>query len=547
METVVSRFIFIFVISTFSFAVLPQKFSFTNNDLSRSGHSENSHLPSNSVVDIRQGLDNKLFFGTSGGLGYAFTEPNDIIYFGTFEDENLPVGSNPALVSNGDVIAVSGGVMKEAAGGLHPAGSGIGYSTDGGETWNYKSQPVDSIPAGGVYQTISWGGQEITQLAVTTVINNISYDLAIVGDYIYSTSWAGGLRRFKYQNLETIPECEDQNPWEIIPLPMDDQFTMDCGYIDTDSYELNPNDPINGGSHNHKGFSVYASDDTTIWVGTAAGINKGIIDPFTNCINWEHYNALTHGFSGNWVIGFAHQEFEEFTRIWAITWSTGGVETNAVSYSDDGGTTWSIAGQIEELNIKAYNIFTEGDTVYVSTENGLFITFDAEHWAKFPAIQDADGQTILSETVYSSIVTDDDALWVGTPDGIARTYDLGLNWDIYRFWELPDKDVSSECAFYAYPNPFYLNEVNQFEGDGYVRFVFNNGNSGAELDIFNFSMEKVIHLKNSISIQNDIYNNAGEFIWNGRNSYGYKVTNGVYFCKLTNRDVVHWTKVVVIN
>ena len=158
---------------------------------------------------------------------------------------------------------------------------------------------------------------------------------------------------------------------------------------------------------------------------------------------------------------------------------------------------------------------------------------------------------ILSETVYSSIIASDgfemNGLWVGTPDGVARTYDQGINWDIYRFWELPDNDVNSDAAFYAYPNPFDINEDNQFENDGHVRFVFNDGNAGAELDIFNFSMEKVIHLQNSITIQNDIYNDAGEFIWNGRNSYGYKVANGVYFCRLTNKNNVNWTKVVVIN
>jgi len=57
-----------------------------------------------------------------------------------------------------------------------------------------------------------------------------------------------------------------------------------CGVIDLDTYELNPNDPDNGGNHNHKGFSVYVINDT-VWAGTANGINKGIID--SDCINWD--------------------------------------------------------------------------------------------------------------------------------------------------------------------------------------------------------------------------------------------------------------------
>ena len=538
---------------TLMFGIIPQHYEFDNEGLRSLENSEDWSLPYNSVRDIYQGYENKLFFGTSGGLGYAFINQLDNIQFGTFINESLPQGGNPALITKEDVIAVSGSGLVEHSGGYYPAGTGIGYSINNGESWSYKVQPVDSIPINGHFQTFSWGGQELNQLAVTTEINNITYDLAIVRDYIYSTSWAGGLRRFQFQNFNPAMPDEDPNPWEIIPLPMDNQSTLQCGIIDAENFELNPNNPSNGGSNNHKAFSVYTSDDTTIWVGTAAGINKGIIDTVTECINWEHYKAITHGFSGNWVIGFTHQEFENYNRIWAITWSTyDGFETNAISFSDNNGITWSIATQIEELNIKVYNLSSHGDVVYASTEDGLYITFDGEYWAKFPSIKDNDGQIILSEKVYAALYTDINGfdnlgLWIGTPDGIAQSYNQGINWDIYRFWELPAQN-NNESSFYAYPNPFYINEVNQFEGDGHVRFVFNDGNYGADLDIFNFSMEKIIHLKNSNIIQNDIYSNGnGEFIWNGRNSNGFTVANGVYFCRLTNKNNVHWTKVVVIN
>mgnify|MGYP000595541432 CR=1 FL=1 len=58
-----------------------------------------------------------------------------------------------------------------------------------------------------------------------TVSNNISYGLAIVGDYIYAASWAGGLRRFGPIYLE-------QKSWQIIPLPMDSDPKLICGLID---------------------------------------------------------------------------------------------------------------------------------------------------------------------------------------------------------------------------------------------------------------------------------------------------------------------------
>ena len=48
-----------------------------------------------------------------------------------------------------------------------------------------------------------------------------------------------------------------------------------------------------------------------------------------------------------------------------------------------------------------------------------------------------------------------------------------------------------------YPNPFLVNDYNQIETDGYVRFIFSNsrGNLGI-IDIFDFSMDKIIQIKN---------------------------------------------------
>ena len=225
---------------TLMFGIIPQHYEFDNEGLRSLENSEDWSLPYNSVRDIYQGYENKLFFGTSGGLGYAFISQLDNIQFGTFINESLPQGGNPALITKEDVIAVSGSGLVEHSGGYYPAGTGIGYSINNGESWSYKVQPVDSIPINGHFQTFSWGGQELNQLAVTTEINNITYDLAIVRDYIYSTSWAGGLRRFQFQNFNPAMPDEDPNPWEIIPIPMDNQSTLQCGLIDAENFELNP-------------------------------------------------------------------------------------------------------------------------------------------------------------------------------------------------------------------------------------------------------------------------------------------------------------------
>ena len=97
-----------------------------------------------------------------------------------------------------------------------------------------------------------------------------------------------------------------------------------------------------------------------------------------------------------------------------------------LSYTDDGGITWNVPYQLEELNIKFYNIFTHNSIIYASSEQGLWKSTDGENWAVFPIVVGNDGQQILSPIAYSSIILNEtnQELWVGTPDGIAKTENL---------------------------------------------------------------------------------------------------------------------------
>ena len=157
--------------------------------------------------------------------------------------------------------------------------------------WKYMPQPVDN-------QTeieVPFGEGYFWQLPVTVPQANVTYDATISGKYLWIASWAGGLRRYDL----SISLRRPQN----IPMPMDWQGALstcqDSAFIDTISlvtgdpisvlkdYYLNPRDPSDGGNHNHKAFSVLAYDDK-IWVGTANGINKGlIIDEVTQISDTE--------------------------------------------------------------------------------------------------------------------------------------------------------------------------------------------------------------------------------------------------------------------
>ena len=238
-------------------------------NLDRDPEIVNESLPDNGIIDIEAISNNQLYFGTSSGLGRVDIDGEDKI-FSTVMSDAMPEGGNPALAIEENIIAVSGVTTYYSAAteSNEPKGTGIAYSVDSGDTWKFMEQPIVENPEEGLFHQIEWGGQTLQILAVTTSVNNVSYDLAIGGDYTYSTSWAGGLQRFNF--------TDDTPQWEIIPLPMDDQSQLICGDIDIEVYELNPKDPADGGNHNHKGFSVFY-EDNTLWVGTANGLNKGVI------------------------------------------------------------------------------------------------------------------------------------------------------------------------------------------------------------------------------------------------------------------------------
>ena len=524
---------------------VPIKYKFvTNSNLNRYENIIGEGLSSNSIVDIRRIDESYRLLSTAKGLSYVhiYDSHLDSVNFGYFSSESasLPRGGIPALVIRENIVALSGLLDTTAVTGEELMGTGISYSMDEGENWTYLPQPIDDIPQSGKFQTILWGEggsqQEISSLAVTTEINNISYDLAIGGDYIYAASWAGGLRRYG-------PLSSDIKSWQIIPLPMDSDTNLLCGLIDSQVYKLNPNDPINDGNHNHKGFSVYVINDK-VWAGTANGINKGVID--SECINWEkHYTSAWDALSGNWVIGFTQQEFGNVIRLWAITWAgEGNNEKHALSYTDNGGEDWHVTSP-SGYSEKVYNLYTHGNRIWAASESGLYVSEDGAHWEKYSRPIDYNtGEELLTQPVLSVYYDLNNWLWLGTVDGIALSNNNGLNWTIHRSWQATDH-LKRGNVLSAYPNPFLINDYNIIENDGYVRFLYSNPNEfPGTIDVFDFSMDQVIHLNNPNPIS---INDENEIIWNGRNEYGDKVANGVYFCRLSLNKEYYWTKLAVIN
>jgi len=384
---------------------------------------------------------------------------------------------------------------------------------------------------------------------VTVPEANVTYDASLSSDFLWTASWAGGLRRYDLT----------QKSWENVPMPMDDQDSLSlCNGFITDSltglqvlenYYLNPRDPGDGGNHNHKAFSVLAFGDT-VWVGTANGINRGLLineligDEIFNCMEWEHYSFPDDGLSGNFVVGLAKQFWNGQLTIWAATMNAESIgETRGLSYTRDDGITWSTA----LLGERVYNVFTKDSLVLASTSSGLWKSLDGQNWAKFQAAIDTtfmQQKQILTDIVYTSILDERDSipkLWIGTSDGVAISSDIhGSSWEIFQT-EYDTTEV------YAYPNPFSPLSHNQLGDDGFVRFHTGEiNNTLIKLDIFNFAMEKVF--KNEF----DLNSYRGALKWDGRDLSGNHVANGVYFARInfaksSNQSPDnYWTKIIVV-
>tara|TARA_S200000501_G_C20492763_1_gene598958 strand:- start:10 stop:687 length:678 start_codon:yes stop_codon:yes gene_type:complete len=217
-------------------------------------------------------------------------------------------------------------------------------------------------------------------------------------------------------------------------------------------------------------------------------------------------------------------------------------EIRGLSYTRDGGLTW----ETTLLGERIYNITAKDSLVLASSQSGLWKSFDGENWAVYePAIDTTFmSQTqILTDVVYSSAIDERNegiSLWIGTADGAAFSSDFqGSSWAIFQ-------TEYDSLDFYAYPNPFSPWNHNQIGGDGYVRFHTGEIVSAEiELDIFNFSMEKVFQ-------ENIDFNSYyGALKWNGRDMNGVLVHNGVYFIRLkyarpNQSPQYFWDKLIVV-
>jgi hypothetical protein len=379
------------------------------------------------------------------------------------------------------------------------AGSGLSYTSDLGKTWTYIPQPVDRRDEKDYYPT-------------TTVVQNVTFDIAVLDSTVWISSWGGGLRRSSNMG----------QTWEVVT---------------TDGDTFNVSSATNPGWRNHVAFSVM-SENSNIWVGTADGISMSG-DGGDTWRRFTHQNQELP-ISGNFVVALAHQPFSN--TIWAATIEADSdpSEFRAVSKSENGGESW-------ETMLKgtfAHNFAFDDSVVYVATDLGMYVSIDGgENWYQLPEIRDyVSGEEILGVEYFSAAVTNEGALnrlWAGNEDGLGSTIDNGNTWKVHRSFRSTRGD--NVPAAYAYPSPFSPSR------QGYIRFQYDITRAGeVTIDIYDFAIDHVASIREYESEPADGTNDRSTK-WDGKNDAGNTVASGVYFFRINVEGKITWGKLVVIN
>lgn len=495
---------------------------------------ESNVIISNFISDVIVTGDT-IWYGTGKGITRTFNFGNTFQnYYGTEPFGNDDVSG--ITVYKNFIIVATAYSKKTGENEYTPTGSGIKVSSDFGNTWNAYPQPKD--PNQGVrFDSLQYGNNYIKSLMCIVDEQNLSYDIFVTRKnrtsdslVIWITSWAGEIRK----------SIDYGAHFSRVILPPDNLDSIYPGgnYTGTHSfaYDATVND-------NHKGFSVTAENDSTIYVGTAGGINKS-----TDWgVSWRKYTyentGSGSGISGNFVVALKVQRFAGRIIVWGATNPGGGAhgQFSAISYTTNSGLTWKNTLGGEDESVFSHAIGFKDSLVYAATDNGIWRSYFTPpnfSWAKPSIIYDEEIKDRIHGDFFYAVDSQGDSIWVGSGDGLCRTRDLGNpwteKWKIFRGY----RPVNSTEETYAAPNPFSPD-------DEVTRIYYKTGSQNAKVTIriFDFGMNPV-----KVLLQNATRNPGMQWTaWDGKRDDGMQVANGVYFYRIEVDDnLTFWGKILVL-
>lgn len=488
-----------------------------------------SSLPQSNSVDKIVPRGDTIWVGSGTGLSYTTDAGKSWRLFTA--TETFDGKSVTAIAIRGNTIWVASEYSVNQDNQSYPTGGGLRYSTDRGSTWTFLPQPVDT----GKVDTLIYGRNKIPALAITVPEQNVTYDMALTSNAVWTANWAGMLRKSTNQG----------KTWERIVLPPDNlnqisptdslHFSMSGvdKYFSGDT--LYNKDTLHA-SLNYSVFSVFAADDSTIWVGTANGINKSA-DGGISWRKFNHQNQLKP-ISGNFVVCITEQRWNSNKFIWAATSNAADPdEKRGVSFSSDGGETWGTA----LLGEFAHNIAVRDSIVYVAADGGLYRSADfGQSWTRSGTIADPTNLQRFASPRVTGTAAKGDTVWVGGDDGLAYTIDspaqsFGSSWRVLRTY-VP---VQASGKTYSYPLPFSpASEVVR------IHYSTSGKTVPVTIRIFDFAMAPVKTLLRGATRVGSVEHDE---IWDGRDDRGRRVSNGVYFYRVEIQESdPQWGKIFVL-
>jgi len=408
-----------------------------------------------------------------------------------------------------------------------PEGSGLKYTSNNGLTWNSISQPVDNSGD----SLVPYGINNLRALPVTVKIQNLIYDIAFTPGTIWIASFAGGLRKSSDMGAH----------WQRVVIPTDNLNSIQP--TDTLDFCLQPvaGKFCSDNNLNYRVFSVISVNDTTLYVGTAGGINKttsaqNLYPSWTKFTHLNQDNPIT----GNFVVAMASDK----NYIWAATWQAeGSTESYGVSFSADGGNSWNTSLDGEHVHNFG---FKSGDVIALSDDGAFRSSNLGVNWILPNSIYDDQTKITLTTSIYyaaasvvipaSGMNSGINEVWLGSNDGLAKLSEIPGEmwlgkWKIFR----SSPSLSSQTQTYAYPNPFSPKQ-------DILKIKYSTGgkSSSVTIRIFDFGMNYVRTIinnatrgQNSHVVDNfNLQNNGVEDTWDGRDANGNIVPNGVYFYRI---------------
>lgn len=463
---------------------------------------------SNTITDIIT-IGDTIWLGTSRGVSLSVDGGENWVNF--YGQADFGTDNVAAIGYNNGVFWCSTARSTEVTGGQTlPEGTGLKFTTDLGTTWTSIPQPLDQQTD----TVVQYGINQLRSVAVTVAIQNLVYDIAFTPGTIWIATFAGGLRK----------STDDGQTWQRVVLPPDNLNSISP--TDTLDFCLTPvgGNFCSNGNLNHRVFSVISTDNNTLYVGTANGINKST----DGGISWIKFNAQnqTQPISGNFITALAYNNVTG--TIWASTWKAEDqAEFYGVSSSSNGGQSWRTYLRDE----RPHNFGFKNNDVMVPTDNGVFRSADnGLTWLLPNSIVDNKSKASLKTKLFYAADSYQQKIWLGTADGL-----VSLNENPGKIWEgdwkiyFASKPLQSNDETYCYPNPFSPRQE-----ELKIKYSTNGTEANVTIRIFDFGFNYVRTVIQNAPRNRDL--EGPPDFWDGKDDNGNFVTNGVYFYRVDVGD-----------